>query len=100
MLEEGPRLPPELFMNLDFTGDYIVEPVPPVMVKRSTKKVLRRRRQGVELVRDSVTRRYGHMMVMISATGELVSSVLIVYDRAFKVSTLTEVRRDLLYIVT
>lgn len=96
MLEDGPRVPPELYFNLDFTGDYIVEPPQPVVVKQVTKKRLKRKRQSVQRVRDATVQRYGHMMAMVSAAGELVSTVIIVYDRAFKVNTLTEVRGNVL----
>lgn len=79
-LPDGPRVPPELLFNLDATGTAISHSVDDVFVMKKSMKLLRKEGRSLACTKEESMNRFAHLYPVISASGELLCTVSVVFD--------------------
>ena len=80
---DGNAIPPQLIVNMDVSSMSLVSKEVPVFVTRKVKKELRTRGLNIGRVAKDEKERYGHLMTVVNAHGELLCTIVMLNDTNF-----------------
>jgi hypothetical protein len=78
--KNGPRVEPENMYNMDMTSLCLSEGPTKAAVTRKVLRALHTKRRSAAVTFNQKKRRFGHLMSVVSADGEVTCIVAVIYD--------------------